>query len=976
MLPLAKGKLVLVLWLFPFLAGAAEVFPLDHVWRYEQLGADLGTAWRETVYDDSAWPQGRGVLAAEDNAVVRPLTNTVLTRIGTNGQYKVIDYFRTRFHLPEVRLGHFLRALVLVDDGAVVYLNGAELFRVRMPAGPVNASTLASETIDVGREGIFVNTNIVPANLLAGDNVLAVEVHQPYITSSDVTWGMILTYAPMEPLVITRQPEDRTVAEGKPIAFAVIVSGTLPRFQWWKDAEAIAGQTNATLSLPSAFRADAGQYFVTTANDVSAVTSRVATLTVALDRIPPRLEFASRSSGAIYAAFSDILDPDSSINLESYRIVNANGAEVPITLVSYGLSAVWITAGELMPGINHYLFVSDVRDQFGNAIVPDSGVSIATMLTNLPIESIWKYNDAGVAPDAEWHQPGYDDSQWNSGAALLYNDANLSLQPPGALKTRIAVTNDSGPIVTHYFRLRFTNQFSPFGASFNLSHYVDDGAVFYLNGSELARFNMPSGPTSPATRASRSGTEGSFNGGVDVSSTNLAIGPNVLAAEVHQFSLASPDFPDISFGIQGRAHVESFLNVPVRILQEPQDLTVQEGAPAMFVATVAAAESVQWYRDDAPIPGATDLRYPLSVTVDAQFALVASNSFGMVTSRTARLTVIPDLTPPRVLGAQMGTNVDRVVLAFSEGLVATPQNFAITNESGQNLEILSVDLVDGTNVVLTTAPRTAGRRYLVIVNGVADVSYAGNTILSNSVVGIDYEELLVAYDSVWKYDENGTNFFEGWHLPLFDDAHWPSGPGLLGFEDSPLLPLPIQTVLTPPEFRGPTYYFRRVFNFSGDPAGAILRLRYLADDGVVLFLNGQEVHRARVPAGQNIMTLAEFQVPDGTIEGPHEISSGALVGGLNVLAAEVHQVSPGSADVVFGAELARAFPANPPGPSAPTLEFAWREGELILSWDAWDFVLECATELSDPWQPAPRPTIPYAVPGDLPAKFFRLKKKF
>src|SRR5688572_6048532 len=145
MLPLARGKVVLVLWLFPLFAGATELIPLDQIWRYEQSGADLGTAWRETAYNDSAWPQGRGVLAAEDNAVVRPLTNTVLTRIGTNGQYKVIDYFRTRFHLPEVRSGHFFRASVLVDDGAVVYLNGAELFRVRMPAGLMNASTLASE---------------------------------------------------------------------------------------------------------------------------------------------------------------------------------------------------------------------------------------------------------------------------------------------------------------------------------------------------------------------------------------------------------------------------------------------------------------------------------------------------------------------------------------------------------------------------------------------------------------------------------------------------------------------------------------------------------------------------------------------------------------------------------------------------------------------------------------------------------------
>src|ERR1043166_398185 len=102
-----------------------ELIALTNVWRYEQNGADLGSAWKETAYNDAAWQEGRGVLAAEaENATVWSLTNTTLSRLGTNGQFKLTDYFRTRFTVTSMQPGWSLIASNLVDDGAVVYLNG------------------------------------------------------------------------------------------------------------------------------------------------------------------------------------------------------------------------------------------------------------------------------------------------------------------------------------------------------------------------------------------------------------------------------------------------------------------------------------------------------------------------------------------------------------------------------------------------------------------------------------------------------------------------------------------------------------------------------------------------------------------------------------------------------------------------------------------------------------------------------------
>src|SRR5688572_2169580 len=85
--------LVMTLSLAAPLLGAAptELISLTNLWRYEQSGADFGSVWKDPTYDDSAWPVGPGVLATPDIAIVQDLTRTTLTRIGTNGQYKLTD---------------------------------------------------------------------------------------------------------------------------------------------------------------------------------------------------------------------------------------------------------------------------------------------------------------------------------------------------------------------------------------------------------------------------------------------------------------------------------------------------------------------------------------------------------------------------------------------------------------------------------------------------------------------------------------------------------------------------------------------------------------------------------------------------------------------------------------------------------------------------------------------------------------------
>jgi hypothetical protein len=112
--------------------------------------------------------------------------------------------------------------------------------------------------------------------------------------------------------------------------------------------------------------------------------------------------------------------------------------------------------------------------------------------------------------------------------------------------------NTGFPYVTYYFRAHFTYTNSLSNVSLEFTNYVDDGAVFYLNGVEIYRLRMPPAPTPiyNATLATNYPCDGYatcpdlFTISGDLA-TNLVIGDNVLAVEVHlDNALAS----DITFG--------------------------------------------------------------------------------------------------------------------------------------------------------------------------------------------------------------------------------------------------------------------------------------------------------------------------------------------------------------------------------------------------------------------------------------------
>jgi hypothetical protein len=180
----------------PALVAARTILPAGRAttWKYLDTAVEPGATWRDIDYDDAAWKSGPAPLGFGESAIVTAVHS------GPDNEHRPITtWFRHAFDGPKLAAGESLVVSTCIDDGAIFYLNGQEIGRANMPAGPVQAATPALKTIGNDREGFYQRLR-VPAKLLrAGQkNVLAVEVHQASANSSDLFFDLALKVVPAD----------------------------------------------------------------------------------------------------------------------------------------------------------------------------------------------------------------------------------------------------------------------------------------------------------------------------------------------------------------------------------------------------------------------------------------------------------------------------------------------------------------------------------------------------------------------------------------------------------------------------------------------------------------------------------------------------------------------------------------------------------------------------------------------------------
>ncbi len=174
--------------LVPSVPAQTVFVPEGSTWKYLDDGSDqgnLGNAWQTEPLDSLNWASGPAELGYGDG------DEATVVGYGPDPDNRYITtYFRTSFEVPDPSLYNFLRISLLRDDGAVVYLNGDEVFRSNMPGGDIDYLTLASFAVAGSTEETIFQSIVDAGGLATGTNTLAVEIHQQSATSSDISFDL------------------------------------------------------------------------------------------------------------------------------------------------------------------------------------------------------------------------------------------------------------------------------------------------------------------------------------------------------------------------------------------------------------------------------------------------------------------------------------------------------------------------------------------------------------------------------------------------------------------------------------------------------------------------------------------------------------------------------------------------------------------------------------------------------------------
>jgi lysophospholipase L1-like esterase len=239
----------------PFILGGS-------IWKYSDQGLDLGTNWSQPGYDDSTWSQGGGRLGYN----VIGLTSTVGYGGNPSSEY-ITTYFRNSFVVPN---GVTYTNLVLRlnrADGADVWLNGQELYRVNLPAGVINYQTQATTPVnDISDPAnYYYPTNLSITSLPAGTNVVAVEIHKYSPSTGGISFDLELfgqgVYTPPPTLSFASVAGSLQLAWPTNSAAYSLQTATNLSSAAWQIVPGPYSQSNGSLEISVPINASSAQFF-------------------------------------------------------------------------------------------------------------------------------------------------------------------------------------------------------------------------------------------------------------------------------------------------------------------------------------------------------------------------------------------------------------------------------------------------------------------------------------------------------------------------------------------------------------------------------------------------------------------------------------------------------------------------------------------------------------------------------------------
>jgi len=850
----------------PTCAATTTLVAKGSVWKYLDNGTDPGSSWKAANYFDGGWAAGPAQLGYGDG------DEATVISYGTDSSNRYLTtYFRQKFSVANPATLGTLTLSLLRDDGAIVYLNGTEVFRSNMPAGPVTASTRSTAAAGGTGETTFFTTTVSPTLLAAGTNVLAVELHQSDPTTTDASFDLSLTagtgptltrgpYLQMgtpDSMVVrwrTSQKTDSAVRYGvDPGVLTQITSsassvtehelrltGLVPATKYYY----AVGSTIGNLSGPTT-----NEFFVTAPPVGSSPPVRIWVLGDS-----GRANDSARAVRDAYYGYTGTRRTDLWLMLGDNAYDNGTEAEYQAAVFNMypdtlRTAVLWPTLG------NHDTASSHPNTQTGpyfdaftlpknaeaGGLASETEAYYSFDYANIHFISLnsggetsrsvtgsmhtWLQADLASTGQrwviAYWHHPPYSKGSNDSDVDTKDIQMRTNFVP---LLEQYGVDLVLGGHSHSYERSFLIDGHYGLSSTFSASMKKDAGSG---RESKTGAYSKPGADREPHAGAVYmvAGNAGEIQGGKfnhpAIFFSRQTLGSVVLDVNGSRLDARMLD----STGVV----CDSFTIIKGGTGQVP-------AAPNGLTATALSSTNVQLNWSDQS-SNESGFKIERSVNGGASFTQIATTGTGATTYSDTTVTA--------------GMAHQYRVRAFNSA-----GNSAYSNTAG----------------VTTPGGGSGGA--------------------------------LVPAGSVWKYLDNGSNQGTAWRAPAFNDSVWLAGPAQLGYGDGDEATVVGHGPSGQPKYI--TTYFRRSFNVTNPVAFSSLTLTLLRDDGAVVYLNGSEIVRSNMPAGTLFYTtLAASPVSGNGETRPvvYTLSPSVLVAGTNVLAVEIHQDDPWSSDISFDLEL-------------------------------------------------------------------------
>lgn len=542
----------------------------------------------------------------------------------------------------------------------------------------------SKDGVNLGSPGA---TLALPAVALTDSGNYAVTVTSAFGTVTSNPALLTVRAAQVAPS-ITTPPAAASVVTGSTATFTVVAAGSAPlTYQWSKDGIALAGAVGTTLTIPNAQPVAAGSYSVVVTNNVSAVTSTAAALTVTAPEVPPVINSANTAAGGLNVPFAYLItatNTPTSFNatgLPAGLTVNTATGVISGTPTSAGSSTITLSASN----------------------TAGTGTRVLTFTAAQPVPVI---SSAAVATGrAGVVFAGYTTTATNSPTSFALASgalpAGLSLNPATG-----QITGTPSASGTFNVTLTATNAGGT-SVAFSVSFRIAAAATVPVVTSSPVATGRVGEAFSYQTTASFSPTGfaavGPLPGGLSINATGLVSGTPTTAGRF-TMNLTATNADGTSAPLAVQVTITPSALSPVITSSS----TAGGTAGSAFAYTIAATNTPTAFTATGlpaglAVNGTTGaISGVASAPGESTVVLGASNAAGSAVPKTLTITIAPGLAAPAITSSSAATGRVGVAFAYSAVATNTPTGFTATGLPAG----LALDAVSG---VISGVPTAAGQ---------------------------------------------------------------------------------------------------------------------------------------------------------------------------------------------------------------------------------------------------------------------------